>query len=111
MPQVTNFSTEKVTLGRFELQPAFQEAFEHCPQAGEVLFLRAGVHYHVIQIDECVRQIEFAQTVLHLALKRGRGVAQAIRHMQELIHTHTSHCKSGVRARLLVHFDLPKPTL
>ena len=39
------------------------------------------------------------------------GATQTVRHTQELVNAHATHCKGSVLPGLLVHLDLPEPTL
>ena len=56
------------------------ESVEHCLEALKVVLWRLRVDDHVVQVDQTEGQIQLPQTVLHEALKGGRGVAESVRH-------------------------------
>ena len=62
----------------------------------EMLLLCLGVHNHVVQVNEGVREVQFSQTVLHEAMKCRGHVAQAVGHAQELIDAHAPYCEGSV---------------
>ena len=74
----------------------------------KVLFLSMGEDYHVVQVDQGIRQVKFSEAVLHEPLECRWGVTEPVWHSQKLIHSHTTHHKSGVLLGVLSHLDLPE---
>ena len=111
MTQVTDFSAEKVTFGRLQFQTVLHESLQHGAEAHQVFLLGLGVNDHVVQVYQGIHEVQLPQAVLHEMLEHRWSIAQPVGHTQELIHAHATHREGGVLPRLLVHLNLPEPTL
>ena len=67
-----------------------------------------GEDYHVVQVDQGIRQVKFSEAILHESLERRRSIAKPVRHSQKLIHSHATHREGGVLLGVLSHLDLPE---
>ena len=76
-----------------------------------MFLLGLGVNNHVIQVYQGVREVQLPQAVLHEMLEHRWSIAQPVEHTQELVHAHATHRKGDVLPRLLIHLNLPEPTL
>ena len=97
-----------MAFGRLQLEPMLQEPAKDNLQAMEVLFLSMGEDYHIIQVDQGIRQVKLSEAVLHESLKRRWSITEPVRHSQKLIHSHTTHHKGCVLLGVLGHLDLPE---
>ena len=62
----------------------------------------------VIQVNHAVHEIQFAQGILHEALKSHWGITQPKWHVGELIESEVTHHKGCVLLQLSSHLDLPE---
>ena len=53
-------------------------------------------HYHIIQIDDAIGQVQLFQGVLHEALKSHWGIAVPKGHMSKLTESQISHHEGGI---------------
>ena len=74
----------------------------------QVFLFSPGEHYHVVQVDQSISQVQFTKAILHEPLECGRSITEPLRHSQEFIHPHTTHRKGGVLLGILGHLDLPE---
>ena len=74
----------------------------------EVFLLRLGEDYHIVQVDQGIRQVQLAEAILHEPLECCQSITEPVRHSQKLIHPHTTDRKGGVLLGVLGHLDLPK---
>ena len=102
---------QKVTFGRLQFQTVLHESLQHGVEVHQVFLLGLGVNDHVVQVYQGIREVQLPQAVLHEMLERRRSIAQPVGHTQELVHAHATHCEGGVLPRLLIHLNLPEPTL
>ena len=77
----------------------------------QVLFRHLRENYHIIQVDEAISEVQFAQAILHEPLESKRGIAQPERHTLALIKTHTTQGEGGVLFGFFIHRYLPKPQI
>ena len=73
-----------------------------------MFLLSLGVNDHVVQVYQGIREVQLPQAVLHETLECRWSIALPIGHMQELLATHR---EGGVLPGLLLHLNLPEPTL
>ena len=111
MPQVADFSMEKVTFGWLQLQAMLHESFQYGMKTDQVLLFGLGVDNHVIQVYQGVREVQLPQTILPEVLECCWSVTQPLGHAQKLVHSHAAYRKGGVLPGLLSHLNLPEPTL
>ena len=76
-----------------------------------MLLLSAAKNDDIIQANHAVREIQFAQCILHKTLKSHQGITQPERHVGELIESEVTHCKGCVLLGLRSHLDLPEASL
>ena len=84
--------------------------FKHDTEALRV-FLFVTEHYHIIQIDDAVGQVQLSQGVLHEVLKSQWSIAEPKEHMSKLVKPPISHCEGGILLGLGCHLYLPKSAL
>ena len=100
-----------ITLGQLQLEAMFLEVIEDHSHSLKMLFGHLRENYHIIQVDEAIGEVQFAQTVLHEPLESGRGVTQPKRHTFALIQTHAAQCKSSILLGFFIHGNLPNPRI
>ena len=106
--QIVDLGFEHLTLGWLQLEAVFSEAIKDHSHSLQMLLGRLGENYHVIQVDEAIGEVQFAQTVLHEPLESRRGITQPKRHTFALIQTHAAQCKGSILLGFFVHENLPK---
>ena len=90
MGQIINLGLEHLTFGRFQLKTMFSESVKNYTHPFQVLLLSFGENYHIIQVDEAIGEIQFAQAIQHKPLESRRGVTQPKEHTLALIKAHTT---------------------
>ena len=93
--QIVDLGFEYLTLGWLQLEAMFSEMIEDHSYSLQMLFGHLRENYHVIQVDEAIGEVQFAQTVLHEPLESRQGITQPERHTFTLIQTHAAKCKGS----------------
>ena len=60
---------EEGTFGGFQLKIKLAEVLQYYPKPLQVFFLCTAIHYHIIQVDDAVGQVQLPQHILHQTLK------------------------------------------
>ena len=111
MSQIVDLRFEHLTLEWLQLEAVFSEVIEDHLHYLQILFGHLGENYHVIQVDEAIGEVQFAQTVLHEPLESRWGVTQPERHTFTLIQTHAAQCNGSILLEFFIHGNLPKPRI
>ena len=107
--QIVDLGFKHLTLGRLQLEAVFSEAIKDHPHSMQMLFRHLRENYHIIQIDEAIGEVQFAQAVLHEPLEGRWGITQPERHTFALIQTHAAQCKGSTLLGFFIHGNLPEP--
>ena len=67
--EVYYLGLEEGTFGRFQFKIKLVEALQYYPKSFQVFFLRTTIHYHIVQVDDAVGQVQLSQRILHQTLK------------------------------------------
>ena len=74
-----------------------------------MIFCHLQEYDYVIQIDEAINEVQFAEAVLHQPLECGWSIAEPKRHAVTFKEPQIVDGKGGILFRCLLHFNLPKP--
>ena len=111
MSQIVDLRLKHITLGWLQFEAMFLEVIEDHSHSLQMLFRHLRENYNIIQIDEAIGEVQFAQTVLHEPLESRQGVTQPERHTFALIQTHAAQCEGSILLCFLVHRNLPEPRI
>ena len=106
--QINELSFKEFTFSWFQFEAMCLEPIKDDSHTLQVLLGHFTIHYHIIQIDEALGKIKFAQAVLHEPLESSQEITESEGHPLAFKQTHTPQSKSGVLLRLLRHGDLPE---
>ena len=109
--QIVDLGFKHLTLGQLQLEAVFLEPIKDHSHSLQMLFRHLGENYHVIQVDEAIGEVQFAQTVLHEPLESRWGITQPERHTFTLIQTHAAQCKGSILLGFFIHGNLPEPRI
>ena len=60
--QVVDLGFKHLALGRLQLEAMFSEAIEDHSHSLQMLFRHLRENYYIIQVDEAIGEVQFAQT-------------------------------------------------
>ena len=98
MSQIVDLGFKHIALEWLQLEAVLLKVIKYNSHSLQMLFRHLRENYHVIQIDEAIGEVQFAQTVLHEPLESRRGIAQPERHTFTLIQTHAAQSKEQYTA-------------
>ena len=78
--QIVDLRFKHIALGWLQLEAVFSEVIEDHSHSLQMLFQCLRENYHVIQVDEAIGEVQFAQTVLHEHLESRWDITQPKRH-------------------------------
>ena len=73
--EVYYLGLEEGTFGGFQFEIKLAEVLQYYPKSFQVFFLRTTVHYHIVQVDDAVGQVQLSQHILHQTLECRRHVS------------------------------------
>ena len=94
--QIIDLGLKHIALRRLQLEAVFSEVIENHSHSLEMLFWHIGENYHIIQVDEAIGEVQFAQTVLHEPFESRWGITQPKGHTFTLIQTHATQGKGSI---------------
>ena len=72
--QIVDLGFKHLTLGWLQLEAMFSEVIEDHSHSLQMLFRCLRENYHIVQVDEAIGEVQFAQTVLHEPLESRQGI-------------------------------------
>ena len=109
--QIVDLRFKHLALGQLQLEAVFSEVIEDHLHSLQMFFRCLRENYHIIQVDEAIGEVQFAQTVLHEPLESRQGVTQPERYTFALIQTHAAQCKGTILLGFFIHGNLPEPRI
>ena len=75
MCQIVDLLFEKTTFCQLEFQIIFSKSVEDHPQPVDMFFHHLQEYDYVIQLDEAINEVQFAEAVLQQPLEHGQCIA------------------------------------
>ena len=63
--EVYYLGLEEGTFGGFQFKIELAEALQYYSKSFQVFFLCTAIHYHIVQVDDAVGQVQLPQHILH----------------------------------------------